>query len=214
MAVTPAIAQSTSPTPTGTSLQNAIKNKVQEEIDAIKKSVSKRSYVGEITKISDLDFTLNSLTDEARSITITTDTTIKLLSGKDGVIKDIKEKDFLIAMGDADGAGILTAKRVVVIAKPTTDTRQAVSGTITKVSLPQITLETPSATLVLRTSSDTKFSSSSKTTALKDLKVGQTLVAIVKPTTTKDTFTATRLLALAQSATFIPLKHRCCFNFL
>lgn len=192
-----ASAQSPTVTEPGTTLREAVKEAVKEQVDSIKQAVAKRSFVGTISKISDLNLTLTTLTGDSRSITMVTDTTVKLISGKEGTLKDIKEGSFVIAMGNIDSAGVLTSKRIVIIAKGLADTRVALYGKATKTAASQLTIETPDkTTLTLKILSDTKFSTKSKVTAAKDIKEGFTIVAIAKPGTTKTTFNLTRLFVI------------------
>jgi hypothetical protein len=203
-----ASAQSPTATDSATIIKDKIREKVDEELNAIKKAIAKRSYVGTISSISDLTVSIKSLTDATKTITIATDSTIKLASGKEGTIKDLKVNNFIIAMGDADSNGVLTAKRVVVTSKSPTDTRKTIYGTVTKTSATQLNLTTPAKTeIIIKTTSETKFSTQSKITSLKQIAIGDQVVAVTKPSTVNDTtFTATRIFALSTTASPTPTK--------
>lgn len=195
-----ASAQSPTATTSGTTIKDAIKEKVQEEINSIKKAVAKRGFVGTITKVSDLNLTITTLTGDSRSLVMVTDTTVKLLSGKEGTLKDVKEKNFVIAMGDVDSAGVLTVKRIVIVTQSPADIRVALYGKVTKATTSQLTLETADKTiLTVKILSDTKFSTKSAITAAKDIKENSVIIAIGKPGSSKTTFNLTRLFVLPPS---------------
>lgn len=171
-----AFAQTASPS-ASPSILNSVKEKVAAEIDQIKKSSTKKAYVGSIATKTDTGLTMANLNNQSRTVNISGDVTIKLLGGREGVLADLKVGDFLIAMGDADGAGVLTAKRILVITKPTDeDTRKVVTGTVTKSSSSSITIDTTA----YKVTSTTKFTGKNDITDIvKDVKV----VMIVKDTT-------------------------------
>jgi hypothetical protein len=169
-------AQSPSPSPSPTTIRDAVKAEVQEVIN----KTSKKAYVGTVTEKKDLNLTITNLRNQNRSAFIVTDATIKLSGGKDGTVADIKVGDFVIAMGDADGKGVLTIKRLLVIAKPNPDARQTKFVTVDKATTTAVTV----GDTTYRITSTTKFTG--KTTAA-DIKAGDKLIVI---------FTGTNLLLI------------------
>ena len=167
------------PSPSATSagvIRDAVKQKVDEELANIKQAVAKKAYVGTISTKSDLTLTITNLKNQARTATVTTDTTIKLTGGKDGTPADVKVGDFVIAMGDVDSNGALTTKRLLVIAKPAADTRDSVWVTVTKVATSSLTTEnTKKEAGTVKLSSATKYTGTTKVT---DIKVGSKLVVV------------------------------------
>ncbi|KKS33099.1 MAG: hypothetical protein UU93_C0002G0027 [Candidatus Amesbacteria bacterium GW2011_GWA2_42_12] len=166
--VVPVVAQTASPS-ASPSILDSVKEKVAAEIDQIKSAVTKKAYVGSIATKTDTGLTMANLNNESRTVNISGDVTIKLLGGKEGTLTDLKVGDFLIAMGDADGAGVLTAKRILVITKPADeDTRKIITGTVTKSSSTSITVDTTA----YKVSSATKFTNKNDITDIvKDVKV-------------------------------------------
>lgn len=162
------IAQTASPS-ASPSILDSVKEKVAAEIDQIKSAVTKKAYVGSIATKTDTGFTMANLSNQSRTVNVSGDVTVKLLNGKEGTLADLKVGDFLIAMGDADGAGVLTAKRILVITKPVDeDTRKIVTGTVAKSSTTSITVDTTA----YKVTSATKFTGKNDITDIvKDVKV-------------------------------------------
>lgn len=171
LVVSVVVAQSPSPTASSSgNIRDAVKQKVSEELANIKQAVAKRAYVGTISAKSELTLTITNLKNQSRTATVTTDTTIKLTGGKDGTPADLKVGDFIIAMGDVDSNGVLTTKRLLVIAQPETDNRDSVFLTITKVSASALTGEN-----LKKETWTIKLTSAAKAT---DVKVGSKIVAV------------------------------------
>lgn len=189
------VASAQTPSPSATSagvIRDAVKQKVDEELANIKQAVAKKAYVGTIANKSDLTLTITNLKNQARTATVTTDTTIKLTGGKDGTGADLKVGDFIIAMGDADSNGNLAAKRLLVIAKPAADTRDSAWVTVTKVTTSALTAENnKKEAWTIKLSSATKFTGNSK---VSDLKVGSIIVAVGPVSTTTLTASLIQLL--------------------
>lgn len=172
------LALSQSPT---TTLRDQVRDKVTEELSAIKNNVTKKGYVGTISAKVDATITITNLKNQARQATVTTDTAIKLSGNKDGTPADLKVGDFVIAMGDVDGQGLMTTKRLIVAAKPTEDKRQILSGTVTKISPSSLTMETlDKKTSTFKITAVTKYTNKKKNT---DVKVDSKIVIVADTTT-------------------------------
>ena len=177
-------------TATPGSIRDAVQKKVAEELNAIKNEVKKRAYLGTISAKSDATITITTLRNTTRTATVTPDTTIKLAGGADGTSADIKTGLFVLAMGDADGTGTLTAKRILVISKPAEDKRRAVFGSVTKVTSTTITLKD----WTIKLSSTTKYTGKTK---LSDIKVGSKVIIV--GTVTSDKNLTAKLVHLLKS---------------
>lgn len=160
--ITPKISPSASPS---NSLRDAVKDKVAQEIAQIKQNSSKKAYLDEYAKLSD-------------KLTITAETVIKLKNNSEGTTKDLTPKDLILAMGDADAAGHLLAKRILVIDPPPADTRKVLSGTVTAFTNKTLTVNDT----VLNISKDTLFQPSKY--KFKDIDPGFKLIAVYTPTST------------------------------
>src|SRR3989344_1309912 len=195
----PALAFAQSPTPS--SIRDAVAQKVAEEIAQIKKDVKKKAYVGSISTISDGTLTLITLQKASRNVTIAPDATIKLSSGPDGTSADLKTGLYILVMGDSDGSGTLTAKRLLIISKPSADNRQAIFGIVTKITSSAITLtpvksgSTESTGWTVKLSSTTKYTPKTK---FADIDLKDKIIVIGAASTTPNTLTA-RLIHLVQS---------------
>jgi len=169
--VTPAFAQTATPTAT---LRDSVKQKVAEELAEIKKSISKKAFLGEVTAKSEATLTLNTYLGLTKSALVSTETIIKLKGGKDGTPADVKPKDYILVMGDVDGAGAMVAKRLLVVPVPAADTRKAVFGKYSEITA---TAKTSSVTAYTKVDAG-KVVKAKATDFKADLKV----VAVVKGT--------------------------------
>lgn len=179
-----AFAQTTSPTPTS-AVRDAVAKKVAEELAAIKNNVVKRSFVGEVTAKSDTTMTLASLRKQPRTITLLPDTTLPdttvKLAGKETSLADIKVGNFVISMGDVDSNGTMTAKRVLIIEKPTADSRRVISGIVTKVTSTQINIDTvKKESWTVKVTTDPKLIVEDKTMVIGKLTLGTNTLTALK----------------------------------
>ena len=182
--------------PTATSIRDSVKKQVDEELAMIKNSVSKRAYLGTIVSKSDATITLTTPASATRTVTITTDSTIKLTGGKDGTIADLKEGTTVLAMGDADAEGKLTAKRLLVIPAPLPDKRRAIFATVTKVTVSQLAvINNNEQVWTIKLTSATKYTGKTKAS---DIKTDSNVVVVGTESATNNTLTA-RLIHLVQS---------------
>lgn len=168
--------------PTSTTIRDTVKQQVESELNQIKSATSKKAYVGTVTAKADGILTITNLQNQSRSATLTTDAAIKLTGGKDGTPADVKTGDFIIAMGDADGQGMLTVKRLIVTSKPAVDKRAVYFGTIAKASASSLTLtSTDGKDVTLKLLGSTKYTG---TTKAADVKAGSKVATIASSTST------------------------------
>lgn len=152
-----------------TNLRDSVKQRVAQELDQIKQSVSKKAFLGTITTKSEASITLSTYRNQTRNLIVSTDTVIKLLNGRDGTLADLKIGDPILAMGDADGKNTLTVKRLLVVAKPPIDNRAVRFGTVSKKTASSFTLTTTSSeTVEIRLTSTTKYTGTTKAADIKD----------------------------------------------
>lgn len=178
-----------------TILRDSVKQKVAEELAAIKQAVSKKGFVGSITAKSDVSLTVVTNKNQPRTVLVTNDSVIKATNNKDITVADLKVGDYILAMGDVDSQNQMTAKRLLIIGKPVSDTRTTVFGTVSETAVSSFTITTPKAdTLTLKLSSAVKYND--KYTA-KDLKSG--VKVIVLYTQTGSSFTAKRVYIFPSS---------------
>lgn len=183
-------AQTTSPTPA--SLRDSVKQRVDEELDQIKQTVSQKAYLGAVASKTDGNLNLTTYFKHSRTALLTADATIKLATGRDGTPADIKVDDYLLAMGDADGQGTLTIKRLLVVPPPQPDDRLVLFGTVSQPTSGSLTLTPPNAkdyTVKLQTA--TKYVGD---TTASDLKADSKIIVI--GTSTSDSQLTARLIHL------------------
>ena len=166
--VRPALAQDS--TPSGDikqkikKLQDEIASKASQFQKEITQKLQNRAYAGSIQSKSATSLTM--ATDSGpKIITLNQDTIYSSKNGKFSP-KTLAEQDYIIALGDIDDNGVLTAKKV--IKSLPLDKRQIISGTIYSINPTQITI----------TSGKQNTNISLTSTTYKNLKVGQ-LVSVV-----------------------------------
>jgi hypothetical protein len=168
-------------TDSSTGLRDSVKQKVEEELAQIVKSVSKKAFLGTITAKADASITLNNYHNQARTIIVGTDTAIKLKNGRDGTPADLKTADYILVMGDVDSAGTMTAKRILVISEPAADKRETAYGTITKTTSSSVVIDNlKNESVTVKVTSATKYTG---TTKLSNLQVGDKILAITSDST-------------------------------
>ncbi len=177
--ITPVHAQS--PSPTGTSVRDNIKQQVAEELNQIKQAVSKKAFLGTIATKTDTGITLTSHMGQTKTVIVTTDTTIRLTGGKEGTIADLKTNDYVLVMGNVDGAGVMTAVRLLIVPKPTVENRKTIFGKVTKVTTTALTVQTADTKdWTVKLSSAVKYNGKNKSS---DIKVGSQVVVLGTSTT-------------------------------
>jgi len=159
-------AQST--TPSTSPIRDSVKQKVDEELAQIKQAVSKKAYLGVISSQSEATLTLTSWMGQTQSVLVGTDAVVKLKSGKDGTLTDLKINDYILVMGDADSQNKLTAKRLLVVAAPPVDKRTSFFGTVTKKTSSSLTLTTTKNESVdIKLTSSTVYAAKAKAADVK-----------------------------------------------
>jgi hypothetical protein len=166
-------------------LRDSVKQKVEEELSQIQQAVSKKAFLGSITSKNEAAINLNTYRGEPRQTLVTTDTAIKLKTGRDGTPKDLNVGDYLLVMGDVDSKNIMTAKRLLVIPAPGEDNRQVDFGKVTAVSSGSITIQTAgnktvTAKLLSSTSVSKIQAGASVKAKIADIQTGASVVMITK----------------------------------
>ncbi len=124
------------PTPADDEISPEIKEKVQERIEAIQESGSRKAaYFGTIADVSNSTLTIESEKGERK---IKTDEETDLIGEKGQAIKleDLEIDDFIIALGYLETDGLLLGKRISVLAEEPepAETREAVYGEVADIS--------------------------------------------------------------------------------
>ncbi|MBM3209393.1 hypothetical protein FJZ40_03825 [Candidatus Shapirobacteria bacterium] len=117
-------------------IRQLVKEKVQERIEEIKKNGTRRAYVGQIATINSTEGTLTVDTKKGtRSVTTNEETKIVDAKRQPVEFSSLKVDDLIIAMGIVNEEDVMTAKRIVVMAKPKTPppNRRAIHGQVTQI---------------------------------------------------------------------------------
>jgi len=133
-----ALAQTPSPEPVEEEdeISPEIKEKVQERIEAIKETGSRKAaYYGTLTDISNSTLTIESEKGERK---IQTDEETELIgeNSQEIELEDLEIDDFIIALGFIETDGLLLGKRVTVLSEEPepAESREAVYGEVADVS--------------------------------------------------------------------------------
>lgn len=178
-------------TPAG-SIRDTVKTKVAEEIAEIKKALTKKAFLGSISAKTDATLTLVTFKNLTRIITVPPETTIKLIGGKEGTLKDLKVGDYILVMGDADTQNNLAAKRLLVIGKPPEDKRQVIFGTVTAFTSKTLTVvNSKNEKWILTVSSATKYTPAK--TTFKEIDPGYKIIAVGTPAAGTNTLSVTQV---------------------
>lgn len=114
--------------------------KIKQEVD---RKLKNKAYVGKIKSKSDTSLTLAALSGP-KIINITEDTVFgsNLKSKPKYSAKNISLEDYVVSLGDSDETGVLTAKKVILLPNPNTQTRVYLWGQIISISDKLATLKT------------------------------------------------------------------------
>jgi hypothetical protein len=189
----PAEAQ-TPASPSSQQIRDAVQKKVQESLANIKQAVARKAFVGNISSKTETDFVITNLKNQTRTVTVTGETVIKLLNGKEGTIADLKNNDFVLSIGDVDSQNKMAGKRILVLKQPDPDNREVMFATVTKASTSSITVENStkeSWTIKLSSSTAVTNITSDKvaTARTTNLKVGDKVVLVGTTATGQNTLT-------------------------
>lgn len=126
-----------SPTPEATSpavqqIREKVKEIVREKIEEVKKGQI-RAFVGEISKISNLNITTTNPRGE-KQIRVSEETKIIGKGRKEIKLEDLEIGNFILAMGYLGDNGVLEARRIVVAEKPKLPARAVAFGKVTDIS--------------------------------------------------------------------------------
>lgn len=113
-------------------VQENIKKRIEKVVEE-KTTSQKRAWVGTLTDIANQTLTLKNRLG-SRQVAFTADTAFVETPGNKTITgSDLALDSQIIAMGFINGSGVLTARRIVVITKPTTSASRVIYfGTVTQ----------------------------------------------------------------------------------
>ena len=113
-------------------IRDVVKEKVQEQLNVLKTG-AKRAYVGQLTQISDTSLSVE--TSEG-TIQVKVDSNTDYVNKNRAAIKisNLKNNDYVIAMGLLETDNSITGKRIVVIDKPVPYEKEIAVGKISDIS--------------------------------------------------------------------------------
>lgn len=156
------------------SLKEEIASKASQLKNEVNKSLQNRIVVGKLmTKQEDK---LNIQTKDGDKIALLNDFTL-FEAGKSKSLKDIALEDFVVAAGDIDDKGNLSAKKVTKANLPTNKNRQAVFGQVQNISGTTVILKTKEEEIKVSTTAKTLIMADDEI-KLNDIDKGNQIVAV------------------------------------
>ncbi len=179
---------SQSPTPTDDEISPEIKEKVQERIEAIQESSSRKAgFFGTITNVSNSTLTIETEKGERK---IKTDEETDFLGEKGQAIKldDLEIEGFIIALGYLESDGYLLGKRISVLAEEPepVEPKEAVYGEVADIceeeeviSLSSLKDEvTYEIDVTSKTTIEKKVGEKTKEIEFEEIEIGDRLAAV------------------------------------
>ena len=150
-----------------------IQEEVQEKIEQVKNKP--KAQMGIVTDIAERTFQLESLSDEIEQVSYSEENTgfINMVNKKEVVShSDVAIGDFIIAMGTANGSGVIEAKRILITKKLTPTNRKSILGAVVGIEGKEVTIKSQDKTLKL------SFPKRWKGPEIAELGVGMKIIAI------------------------------------
>jgi hypothetical protein len=194
-----------SPTPTPQEEQEAtdsVREKVQEKVSAARSSP--KFIMGSITDKQEATLEVKSQSGEIRQVTASDENTafVKMdKTRKEVKYADVAIGDFILAMGFANGNGVLDARRILITTSLEPTTRRAAMGTITEIQKTAVIFKDLARTETLTISNTKQLTilaeeeEEIEELAFSDLEVGQKAVVVGSQDEGKFVVRTLRLLA-------------------
>lgn len=159
---------------------NALKTEIASKANQFKKEVDKKIQnklsLGSLKVKEQLKLILETKGGE-KTILINEFTTFD--TGKTDSLKDLKLADYIVALGDIDDQGKLTAKKVQKVAKPKESPLIYLWGMVEKISASTLVVKTPKGEInQILTTSKTIYSTSKDEAKLSDIKKNDLIIAV------------------------------------
>ncbi|SRR3989344_340509 len=169
----PVYAQITN-TPTATDSSNAIRQKVEQKLNEVKKNP--KAYVGAVTDKTEDTIQIKNDFGEILLVSIDTSSVafVKTINKiQNSKYDDLAIGDFIIAMGFKNGNGVLEGKRILIIPPNDPVARKVVMGRVVGNEKKIITMESPG---IGQTS--VSFPKKWKGPELTEIEVGENLIVV------------------------------------
>ena len=178
--ISPVFAQDSSPSADFKTKLKILQEEIASKAANLKSEVNKRLlnkvYAGFIKTISENGINL-APDSNPKNIILNEYTEYSAKTSKIS-LKNLAEQDFIIALGDSDEKGVLTAKKVIKTSSNSATLQQAFYGSVTSVT-PNITINTNQGTkLKIITDKNTTFQLGKNTADIKKVLVGKPIIAL------------------------------------
>ncbi len=178
--VTPTFAQEASPSSDFKTKLKALQEEIASKAANLKLEVSKKLlnkvYLGSIKTLVGPNISLN--TNTGLKNIIINEYTEYFNKGQKINLKNISEANFIIALGDSDEKGVLTAKRVIKTSSTSATFTQAVYGEVTTIT-PNIVINTKQGTkITIKTDKNTSYQFGKNDSDFKKVLVGKPIIAL------------------------------------
>ncbi len=176
---TPAYAQESSPSAGLSdklkSLQDSIASKAAQIKDSISKKLKDKVYVGKVESKTTDTITLKFM-EKTKRVKVTADTEYTATAKS---LKSLVEGDYIVALGDTDQEGILTAKRVSKFTEKLDEDPVLIYGVVSDVGSSQITIKSKQNTEnLISINSKTSYLFGDENSSLEDVKLQKAVIII------------------------------------
>lgn len=163
-------------------LQAEISSKAAKLTAQISKKLQNRAYIGFVVNKSEKNLTLNTKTG-SKSANLNQFTQYQ---GKNFAYKSMNHGDYIAILGDIDENSILTANKVIKLAKPDSAEKQIIWGQVVKKELTQISLKLADGKQVtLDVLPTTKYQMDKNPAGFNDVQVDKNIIAVALKTDLK-----------------------------
>lgn len=158
-------------------LQAEIASKAAQIKAEISKKLQNRAYVGFIKTKSDTSLTLATKSG-SKIVNLNQDTTYS--GGKTKVsLKTLVNDDYIVALGDIDDTGVLTAKKVIKLAIPEESSVQTIWGLVVGISDSEVTITTKQGkTMTVTFDTKTDFKFGMQESSVNDVRMNKGIIAV------------------------------------
>ncbi len=162
---------------------NALKQEIASKASQLKlqveEKIQNKAIPGEVSDLDDEVILL--ITKNGEKKIIVNEYTIFETDSDDPSFEDIRQQDYIVALGDLDDKGNLVAKKVIKLEKPKPSNKRFYSGEILDIASSTITVRTKTGEKNIIVSSLTSYGAGSDEASFQDLNIGKKIVAVGVP---------------------------------
>lgn len=139
-------------------LKKEIASKAAKLKQEVNKKLKDKAYIGKLKSKSEAALTL-ATRNGPKIVNVNTDSVFesKIAKQKPPILKTLKEEDYLVALGDVDETGVITARKILLLPAPSSELKTYLWGQIVAISDKLITIrDKESKSIAISLSNPTK----------------------------------------------------------